>query len=124
MKKIRKKKRKGGSNLTAPKPPKLIAPKPFKDIKFDRSLIIILLSILIIISSFIIYINQEPPLEKFPVKDISFPKKECDVNSDCPQPKCPGIENQCKNGYCIIKHLTPTKTVCYDLNVCGKNKPC
>lgn len=99
---------------------KAIAKKtPFKDIKFDRSLIMILLAILIMIFSFIIYSHYS--IEIPPKEEIMYAGDECVTNSDCPQPRCIGMKNLCENGYCVVRQTGPTTVRCIDLKtpVCG-----
>lgn len=103
--------------------PKLIAPIPFRDIKFNKSFILILLAILILVISFILYSNYGTDLKEYEIiieKPLP-PGDECILDSDCPQPRCPGIKSFCETGYCITREITPSKTRCIDLKipVCG-----
>lgn len=95
----------------------------FKDIKFNRSFITILLAILIIILSFIIYSHYtiEIPPEEYEEIIPAIEGDECITDSDCPQPRCMGMKNLCENGYCIIRQTAPAAVKCIDLKspVCG-----
>lgn len=93
----------------------------FKDIKFDRSLIMILLAILTIIFSFIIYSHYSIKIP--PKEETMHVGDECITNVDCPQPKCVGMKNLCENGYCVIRQIDSTTVRCIDLKVpvCGND---
>lgn len=99
--------------------------RPFKDIKFNRSLVVILFAILILILSFTIYThyNLGIPLKEYEETFIEPSGTECLTNFDCPQPRCPGMEGLCENGYCIVRQTGPTTTKCIDLKmpICGNN---
>lgn len=106
--------------------------KVFRDVKFDSSLILIFLAALILLLSFAIYSKYgiELPDEEYEelleeIEEITLEGDECTIDSDCPQPRCPGMEGMCENGYCIVRQTSPTTTKCFDLNtpVCG-NKVC
>lgn len=103
--------------------PKII---PFKDIKFDRSLIMVLLAILILTISFIVYSNYSIQLDLEPDGEtvLKTPQgDECIVNSNCLQPRCPGMKGLCENGYCVVRQIGPSTTKCIDLKtpICGNN---
>ena len=100
----------------------LIPPIPFKDIKFDRSLVMIFLAALIFLISFILYSSDKIPIEEYE-EFIVEPIRgdECITDATCPQPRCPGTKGFCENGYCIVRQITPTTVKCFDLKapICG-----
>ena len=99
---------------------------PFKDIKFDHSLIMILLAVLILTVSFIVYSNGSIKLPRGVDEKtvLKIPQGgECITNSDCLQPRCPGMKGLCENGYCIVRQVSPSTAKCIDLKtpICGNN---
>lgn len=101
-------------------------------VKFDNSLIMVFLAALILLISFALYSNynikeeyKELAQEEEIIEEPILLGDECTADSDCPQPKCPGMEGKCKNGYCIVRRVSPATTKCFDLKatVCG-NKVC
>lgn len=108
------------------KPARIEVPQPFKDIKFDRSLIIILLAVLALCLSFVIYSNYNlglPPETYGEITEEVDTGHECTADIDCAQPRCPGVKGVCKNGFCIVKQVSPSTVKCIDLKspICGNN---
>lgn len=106
--------------------------KRLTDVKFDSSLILVFLAALILLLSFAIYSKYglEMPDEEYEelleeIEGVTPEGDECTTGSDCPQPRCLGMEGKCENGYCIVRQTSPTTTKCFDLQatVCG-NKVC
>lgn len=97
--------------------------KSFQDIKFDTSLITVLLAALIILISFLVYSSYSMKTPTEEIEDILF-GDECTVDADC-QPRCPGIKGICDRGYCLIEELAKGTVRCIDLQmpVCG-NRIC
>ncbi len=93
----------------------------FQDIRFDSSLIMVLLAALILLISFLVYSNYglRTPTEE--TEEVVF-GSECTADLDC-QPRCPGLKGICDNGYCIIEETAPSTTRCIDLQtpVCGNS---
>lgn len=109
----------------AEKVSKVIAKIPFKDVKFDHSFVMILLGVLVLLLAFMIYSHyglQLPERQEKPViEEPELLGEECIEDSECQQPRCPGIKALCENGYCILRKISPTTTKCFDLKVpvCG-----
>lgn len=100
--------------------------KPF--LKFDYSLIMILLAALIFLISFLVYNYKYPgvPVEEY-VQEITGEEtptgNQCTDESDCPHPRCPGMSTVCENGYCITEQTGHAAARCIDLQtpICGNN---
>lgn len=104
---------------------KLVAPKPLQNVRFDSSLIMILLAALILLISFLIYSNSSMKTPTETIEEENVFGSECTVDSDCPQPRCPGMKGLCENGYCRIEQISSSATRCIDLQttLCG-NRVC
>ncbi len=102
---------------------KLVAPKPLQNVRFDSSLIMVLLAALILLISFLIYSNSSMKTPTETIEEENFFGSECTVDSDCPQPRCPGMKGVCEGGYCIIKQTGPSTAKCIDLQttLCGND---
>ncbi len=101
---------------------KLKVPKPSEDIKFDRPLVFVLSAALIMLLCFVVYHYKTNMPQEFPEETL-FLGDECTIDMDCLQPKCPGMEGICEDGYCIIQQTGPTAAKCIDLSapVCGND---
>ncbi len=107
----------------AKKVKKLVAPKPLQNVRFDSSLIMILLAALILLISFLIYSNSNMKTPTETIEEEDFFGSDCTVDLDCPQPRCPGMKGLCENGYCRIEQISPSATRCIDLQttLCGNS---
>ena len=107
----------------AKKVKKLVAPKPLQNVRFDSSLIMILLAALILLISFLLYSNSSMKTPTETINEGNVFGSECTVDSDCPQPRCLGMKGLCENGYCTIEQISPSATICIDLQttLCGNS---
>ncbi|MDP2909384.1 MAG: hypothetical protein Q8N77_06290 [Nanoarchaeota archaeon] len=101
-------------------------------LKFDYSLIMILLAALIFLISFLVYSYKYPgiPVEEYLqeipeefIDETILMGDQCLYDADCPQPRCPGMSTVCENGYCITEQTEPVAARCIDLQtpICGNN---
>jgi len=100
--------------------------KVFKDVQFNNSLMIVFLAALVLLIAFALYSkNVNLPIEELEkiAEEIQPSGDECITSTDCPQPRCFGMDNICKNGYCIIIQTSPSATRCFDLKtpICGND---
>lgn len=99
------------------------ASKPLQNVRFDKSLIMILLAALILLISFLLYTNYNIKTSTETTEEEIIFGSECTVDADCPQPRCPGMKGVCDSGFCIIGQISPSATRCIDLQttLCGNN---
>ncbi|MBU4502852.1 MAG: hypothetical protein KKA79_09730 [Nanoarchaeota archaeon] len=99
----------------------LIPPIAFKNIKFNKGLFTVFLAILILLLAFLL--SSDYILRITPEVESTVQGDECILTSDCPQPRCPGVKNICRDGYCLIWIESPSAAKCIDLKVpiCGND---
>jgi len=105
------------------KKPKLTAPEP-KSITFDKGLFTAFVAALVLIVAFLAYSHYvSKPTGFEDVEQImeELNGDECVKDSDCPQPRCPGVRSVCDDGYCYFMQAASPPVKCIDLRtpICG-----